>query len=242
MPQGNIIKIFEAFTADLFHKAYIGNGGSLRSGYERIRLACDKLMGDQDISFLLIDVCMLNHGPDSVVIGADFRIRIIVSYLRRLDEREQADIQLTVLIFHCKLLQLSFKFGNDINTFARKESSAVTQPFFGVMVAADDIGFRAIFRQTADEIVQKLHSSFRGQCPVIHIPCDQERIHIPFPDCFQNLVQYIFLIINQAELAKRFPQMKIPQMNESHVLCLLAFSAEFTVCQMIVHYADGLQK
>src|SRR5690606_40828904 len=60
------------------------------------------------------------------------------------------------------------------------------------------------------------HRLVGRHCLIVNVPGDQEEIRIEIPGHGQNAFQKMSLILQQARLVKRPPQMPIRSMQESH--------------------------
>ena len=88
------------------------------------------------------------------------------------------------------------------------------------MVAADDKYFFSALRQAGNKAVKKRHGFRLGRGTLIDVPGNQHGIRLLSVGNFRDLLQNIFLVVQQGQIVHLLSQVQIGQMKEPHGIIL----------------------
>ena len=100
-------------------------------------------------------------------------------------------------------------------------ASAESQPFRGVVIAADRQNFQILPvitppGQAEQKIVKYLYRLGAGDRFVVYVPGNQNRVRLFRVHNAENFPQNVRLIVQHTELVQPLAQMQIRQMNQFH--------------------------
>ena len=159
-----------------------------------------KLVSNQNIGFIGIDIGMFKHNPDSSCIVGNFSrfFGIYLTHKWRTDKRQRENINLFSVTFNSIFSCNTFKHTVGKNSVEFNQLVEITDSFGRIVIAADYKGFQPCFAvkpcNFSHKAVEQFNCLGRRQRLVINISCNQNGIRFFFSGPLYNLMQDIFLV------------------------------------------------
>ena len=151
-------------------------------------------MSDKNVTFVCVDIHILNSNTDSVCVRSDCFVFKMFTHVLRFHKRKHIYVNFTVLISECDRCDIAVINRGKMYTALLNKTGCKSDTFCAVVISADYKYLQVSFRKPVQKVIEKLYSFSRWHRLVVNIACDDNTLSFYLVNDVDDFSQDISLV------------------------------------------------